>query len=76
MRFAIFSSMGNTTWSDVATLWRHSEETGWDAACVTDHFMPNTPDRVGHMLEPEHLTFTPDTLLEQVREMTKDHPSQ
>jgi len=43
MRFAIFSSMGNTTWNDVATLWRHSEETGWDAACVTDHFMPNTP---------------------------------
>jgi len=36
MRFAIFSSMGNTTWNDVATLWRHSEETGWDAACVTD----------------------------------------
>jgi F420-dependent oxidoreductase-like protein len=51
MRFAIFSSMGNTTWNDVLTLWRHSEETGWDAACVTDHFMPNTPDRVGDMLE-------------------------
>ena len=51
MRFAIFSSMGNTNWNDVATLWRHSEETGWDAACVTDHFMPNTPDRVGDMLE-------------------------
>ena len=51
MRFAIFSSMGNTTWRDVETLWRHAEETGWDAACVTDHFMPNTPDRVGDMLE-------------------------
>ncbi len=51
MRFAIFSSMGNTTWNDVVALWRHSEETGWDAACVTDHFMPNTPDRVGDMLE-------------------------
>jgi F420-dependent oxidoreductase-like protein len=51
MRFAIFSSMGNTTWNDVVTLWRNSEETGWDAACVTDHFMPNTPDRVGDMLE-------------------------
>ncbi len=51
MRFAIFSSMGNTTWNDVATLWRHAEETGWDAACVTDHFMPNTPDRAGDMLE-------------------------
>src|SRR5712692_8314951 len=51
MRFAIFSSMGNTTWNDVATLWKHTEQTGWDAACVTDHFMPNTPDRVGDMLE-------------------------
>jgi F420-dependent oxidoreductase-like protein len=51
MRFAIFSSMGNTTWNDVSTLWRHAEQTGWDAACVTDHFMPNTPDRVGDMLE-------------------------
>src|SRR2546428_13610813 len=51
MRLAIFSSMGNTTWKDVETLWRHSEETGWDAACVTDHFMPTPPDRVGDMLE-------------------------
>lgn len=51
MRFAIFSSMGNTTWADVSALWRHAEETGWDAACVTDHFMPNTPERVGDMLE-------------------------
>jgi len=51
MRFAIFSSMGNTTWGDVEALWRHAEQTGWDAACVTDHFMPNTPDRVGDMLE-------------------------
>jgi len=51
MRFAIFSSMGNTTWGDVETLWRHAEQTGWDAACVTDHFMPNTADRVGDMLE-------------------------
>ncbi len=51
MRFAIFSSMGNTTWDDVVALWRHAEQTGWDAACVTDHFMPNTPDRLGDMLE-------------------------
>jgi len=51
MRFAIFSSMGNTTWDEVLALWRHAEQSGWDAACVTDHFMPNTPDRVGDMLE-------------------------
>jgi len=51
MRFAIFSSMGHTTWNNVITLWRHAEQTGWDAACVTDHFMPNTADRTGDMLE-------------------------
>jgi len=51
MRFAIFSSMGNSTWGDVEALWRHVEQTGWDAACVTDHFMPNTSERVGDMLE-------------------------
>ena len=26
MRFAIFSSMGNTTWDDVVALWRHADE--------------------------------------------------
>ena len=52
MRFAIFTSMGGTTWNDVLDLWRHADQPGgWDAACVTDHFIPNTPDRVGDMLE-------------------------
>ncbi len=52
MRFAIFTSMGGTTWNDVLDLWRHADQAGgWDAACVTDHFMPNTADRVGDMLE-------------------------
>src|SRR5215468_4403070 len=51
MKFAIFTSMGNTTWNAVLTLWKHADGSGWDAACVTDHFMPNTPDRVGDMLE-------------------------
>ena len=27
MRFAIFSSMGSTTWADVSALWRHADET-------------------------------------------------
>ena len=31
--------------------WQHCDRTGWDAACVTDHFMPNTADRVGDTLE-------------------------
>src|SRR5499425_570615 len=51
MRFGIFTSLTNSTWDDVLKLWRHSEATGWDAACVTDHFMPNTKDRTGSVLE-------------------------
>ena len=51
MRFGIFTGMGNTTWDAVLDLWRHAAAGGWDAACVTDHFMPNTPDRVGDTME-------------------------
>ena len=51
MRFGLFTSMGMQTWEGVHDLWRHAEATGWDVACVTDHFMPNTPEREGAMLE-------------------------
>src|SRR5438552_7993504 len=51
MRFGLFTSMGMQTWTGVLDLWRHLETTGWDIACVTDHFMPNTKDREGAMLE-------------------------
>src|SRR2546422_3172219 len=51
MRFGIFTSLTGTTWDDVLQLWRHSDATGWDAGCVTDHFMPNTKDRAGDALE-------------------------
>lgn len=51
MRFGLFTSMGMQTWDGVLELWRHIEATGWDIACVTDHFMPNTPDREGATLE-------------------------
>src|ERR1041384_1900166 len=51
MRFGIFTSMGMQTWAGVLDLWKHSESTGWDIACVTDHFMPNTKEREGAMLE-------------------------
>jgi F420-dependent oxidoreductase-like protein len=51
MRFGLFTGLGNTTWDEVLRLWRHAEATGWDAAAVTDHFMPNTPERTGDMLE-------------------------
>jgi F420-dependent oxidoreductase-like protein len=51
MRFGLFTSMGAQTWAGVVDLWRHAEATGWDIACVTDHFMPNTPEREGAMLE-------------------------
>ena len=51
MRFGLFTSLGAQTWAGVLDLWRHVEATGWDIACVTDHFMPNTPEREGPMLE-------------------------
>ena len=51
MKFALFTSMGNTTWNDIRALWDYADQAGWDAACVTDHFMPNTSDRVGDMVE-------------------------
>ncbi len=51
MRFGVFTGLTGRPWADVLTLWRHIEATGWDAAAVTDHFMPNTPDRVGDSLE-------------------------
>jgi len=51
MQFALFVGLGGTTWDNVVTLTRHLEATGWDAACLTDHFMPNTPEAVGDNLE-------------------------
>jgi len=51
MQVALFIGLGNITWDGVVSLTRHAEATGWDAACLTDHFMPNTPDRVGDNLE-------------------------
>src|SRR5262252_4655211 len=51
MRFGVFTSLTATTWPAVLDLWKHIESTGWDIACVTDHFMPNTPEREGAMLE-------------------------
>src|SRR4029434_1265993 len=51
MRFGLFTSMGAQTWSGVLELWQHLERSGWDIACVTDHFLPNTKEREGAMLE-------------------------
>src|SRR5213593_3755396 len=51
MRFGIFTSMGGQTWAGVLDLWKHLEASRWDIACVTDHFMPNTKEREGAMLE-------------------------
>ena len=49
MKFGLFTSIGGMTWS--ALQWQHIEATGWDAACVADHFMPNVPDPVQETLE-------------------------
>ncbi len=51
MRFGVFTSLTGTTWSAVLDLWQHLETTGWDIACVSDHFMPSTKDREGPVLE-------------------------
>ena len=51
MRFAIFTGLGLTTWDAVRELWVHGDRSGWDAACVTDHFMPNTPEKTGDVME-------------------------
>jgi F420-dependent oxidoreductase-like protein len=51
MRFGVFTSLAGQTWTGVLDLWQHLEATRWDIACVTDHFMPNTKDREGPVLE-------------------------
>ena len=51
MRFGVFTSLVGQTWPGVLELWQHLESTGWDTACVSDHFMPNTREREGAVLE-------------------------
>jgi F420-dependent oxidoreductase-like protein len=51
MRFGLFTSTTGIAWADLQSLWQHLEATGWDAACVTDHFMPNTRHPVDDTLE-------------------------
>ncbi len=51
MRFGVFTSLTGQSWPAVLGLWRHLEKSGWDIACVSDHFMPNTRDREGPVLE-------------------------
>src|SRR5262245_31195093 len=51
MRYGVFTGLMWQTWPGVLDLWLHLEKTGWDIACVTDHFMPNTKDREGAVFE-------------------------
>jgi F420-dependent oxidoreductase-like protein len=51
MKFGLFTSTTGISWAQLQALWQHVEETGWDAACVADHFMPNTRDPVEDTLE-------------------------
>jgi F420-dependent oxidoreductase-like protein len=51
VQFGVFQVLTDTTWPEVLGLCRHVEATGWDVACVTDHFMPNTPEAAGDTLE-------------------------
>ncbi len=51
MQFGLFTSITGITWEQLRDLWSHVEDTGWDSAFVTDHFMPNVPNPVGETLE-------------------------
>lgn len=51
MRFGLFTSTTGISWPQLQSLWQHIEATGWDAAFVTDHFMPNTRDPLDDTLE-------------------------
>ena len=51
MKFGLFTGLTGLSWSQLQNLWHHVEATGWDTACVTDHFMPNGPDPVADTLE-------------------------
>lgn len=51
MKFGLFTGLTGIGWPELQALWQHVEATGWDAAFVTDHFMPNLPDPVGETLE-------------------------
>jgi hypothetical protein len=39
MRFGLFTGTTGISWAQLQSLWQHLEATGWDAACVTDHFL-------------------------------------
>src|SRR4029453_14759602 len=51
MRFGLFTGTTGISWWQLQSLWQHLEATGWDAACVTDHFMPNTRNPLDDTLE-------------------------
>ena len=51
MLFGTFTSLTGPTWHSVLELWQHLEAAGWDTACVTDHFMTNTRDGEGPVME-------------------------
>jgi F420-dependent oxidoreductase-like protein len=51
MHFGVFTSLAAQTWPGVLELWKHVEQSGWDIACVTDHFMPSSADREGVTFE-------------------------
>jgi hypothetical protein len=38
LKFGLFTGITGITWEQLCDLWRHIEDTGWDAACVTDRW--------------------------------------
>jgi F420-dependent oxidoreductase-like protein len=50
MRFSVWPSP-DETWDEILELARHAEATGWDGIWFADHFMPNTPEAEGPVME-------------------------
>ena len=67
MRFGVFTSLTWQTWPGVLDLWQHLQSTGWDLACVSDHFMPNTKEREGAVLESWSTLSALATLIPRMR---------
>lgn len=50
MEFSVWPGL-QQPWGDIVDVARHAELTGWDRVYVADHFMPNSDDVSGPMLE-------------------------
>src|SRR5688572_791937 len=50
MRFSVWPGPAHP-WEDLLGIARHAEATGWDGVWFADHFMPNTDEAAGPVME-------------------------